>query len=81
MRPDLGPTAESMLACGLSDGSVILIDVTQRLFLATPGSPSGLEVATVIRDEKIAIPDKRIITAMKWVSRRDGTVSSPILRA
>ena len=79
VRPDIQPTAESTLACGLCNGNVILIDVTQKLPLATPGSPSGLGVATVIRDENVATPDKRIITAMKWISRQDGAVSGLML--
>ena len=79
VRPDIQPTAESTLACGLSNGNVILIDVTQQLLLATPGPPSGLEVATVIRDENVAAQDKRIITVMKWISRQDGTVGDLML--
>ncbi|KAF9785254.1 putative zinc-finger of transcription factor IIIC complex-domain-containing protein [Thelephora terrestris] len=59
----------STLACGLSNGDVILIDVTQTL---PSGSPFNLEVVTKTRNEKAASPDKRIITAMKWVSRKDG---------
>jgi len=67
--------AMSTLACGLNNGDVILIDVTQKLLLAPPGSPFSLEVTTVIRNERAAAPDKRIITAMKWVSRQDDAVS------
>lgn len=75
MRSQIRFPAASTLACGMSNGDVILIDVTQKLLLAPPGSPSGLEIAMVIRNEKAAIADKRIITAMRWVSRQDGTVS------
>lgn len=67
--------AASMLACGMSSGDVILIDVTQKLLVAPTGSPFGLEVAAVIRNEKAATADKRIITAMRWISRKDFTVS------
>jgi len=58
---------------------VALVDVTQILSSAenTQRSPFKLEIATEIRNEKVASPDKRIITAMKWISRRDGTVSDP----
>ncbi|KAF9649199.1 hypothetical protein BDM02DRAFT_3095185 [Thelephora ganbajun] len=69
-------TVVSTLACGLGNGGIVLINVTQMLLMALPGSPSSLEVATVIRNEKAAVADKRIITAMKWISRQDGT---PIL--
>ena len=69
------PQVVSTLACGLSNGDVILLDVTQTL---PSGSPFNLEVASEIRNEKAASPDNRIITAMKWVSRRDGTVSEPV---
>lgn len=74
------PPAVSTLACGLSNGNVTLIDVTQKLFLAPPGSPPSLKIVTVIRDETAAVQDKRIITAMKWVSRKDDTVSGLVLR-
>jgi len=75
------PLAMSTLACGLSNGDVILIDVTQKLLLASPGSSFSLEVATAIRNENAAAQDKRIITAMKWVSRQDDTVSDFVLCA
>ena len=67
--------AASTLACGMSNGDVILINVTQKLPLAPPGSPFGLEIAVVIQNEKVATADKRIITGMRWVSRQDGNVS------
>ena len=79
MCPNVNPSAVSTLACGLSNGGVILIDVTQRLLLALPGSSSGLEISTVIRNESAAVQDKRIITAMRWVSRQDDTVSVLVL--
>ena len=69
----------STLACGLSNGNVILIDVTQRLPLAPLGSPSSLEITTVMRDEKAAAPDKRTIAAMKWISRQGDIVSDLVL--
>jgi len=79
MRVNVQPSATSALACGLSNGNVVLIDVTQKLLLTPPGSPHSLEVTTVIRDEKVAAPDKRIITAMRWVSRQGDIVSDLVL--
>jgi len=82
MCSHLRSPAASTLACGMSSGDVILIDVTQKLLSAPTGSSSSLEVVTVVRTEETATVDKRIITAMRWVSRRDGTVSGlgfPIL--
>jgi len=79
MRVNVQPSATSALACGLSNGNVVLIDVTQKLLLAPPGSPSSLEITTAIRDEKVAAPDKQIITAMRWVSRQDDIVSDLVL--
>jgi len=35
------PSAMSTLACGLRSGNVILVDVTEKLLLAPPGSPAG----------------------------------------
>jgi hypothetical protein len=61
----------------LSSGDIVLIDVTQKL---SSESLSGLEVTAEVRNAKTASPDKRIITAMKWVVRQDGTVSDPVLR-
>jgi len=80
MRSHIQSSAVSTLACGLSNGDVVLVDVAETLLLAPPGSFS-VEVETVIRNEKAAIPDKRIITTMKWISRQDGVVSDIVLRA
>ena len=71
----------STFACGLSNGNVILIDVTQKLLPGPLGSPSSFGITTVVRDEKVAVPDKRIISAMKWVSRQDNIVSDFTLLA
>jgi hypothetical protein len=79
IRFNIQPSATSTLACGLNNGNVILIDVTQQLLLAPPGSPLSLEITTVIRDEKAAAPDKRIITAMKWVSRQGDIVGDIVI--
>jgi hypothetical protein len=67
----------STLACGLSSGDVTLINVTQTLpsGKGAQGSSSALEVTVVTRNEKAGSSNKRIITAMKWVSKQDGTVS------
>ena len=59
----------------MSNGDVILIDVTQKLLSAPPGSPFGHEITMVIRNDKVATADKRIITAIRWVLRQDGIVS------
>ena len=72
------PPVVSTLACGLSNGDVVLMDVTQKRLLVPPGAPFGLEVTAVIRNDNAAVPDKRVITAMKWVSTKDGTVSDPM---
>lgn len=77
--PYVGSPATSALACGISNGDVILIDVTQKLLLAPLGSPFNFEVTTVMRNEKAAAVDKRIITAMRWVLRQDGTVRGFVL--
>ena len=75
IRSHIRSPAASILACGMSNGDVILIDVTQKLLLAPPGSFFGLEVTMVIRNEKAAVANKRMITAMRWVSRQDDIVS------
>lgn len=75
MHSHIRSPAVSTLACGMSNGDVVLINVTQKLLLAPPGSPFRLEIAAVIRNEKAATADKRVITAMRWVTRQDGTVS------
>lgn len=80
MRSHIRSSAASTLACGMSNGDVILIDLTQKLH-SPPRSPFRPEVTTVVRNEKAAIADKRVITAMRWVSRQDGTVSRPASRS
>lgn len=64
----------STLACGLSNGDVVLIDVIQKF---PPVLPFNLEATTNTQNQKAASSDKRIITAMKWITRRDGTVGDP----
>ena len=76
---NIRPSAMSTLACGLGNGKIILIDVIQKLLLAPPGSPFSLGITTIIRDEKAAAPDKRIISAMKWISRQGDIVSGLVL--
>lgn len=78
---NIQPSVASILACGLSNGYVVLIDVIQKHLSAPPGSPFGPEVTTTIRDENAAVLDKRTITAMKWVSRKDDAVIDPVLCA
>lgn len=75
-KKDLHHLVVSTLACGLSNGDVILIDVAQKV---SPGSPFYLKVTTQTRGETVASLDKRIITAMKWISGKDGTVSDPVI--
>ena len=81
MYINVQPSATAVLACGLSNGNVVLIDVTQKFLFAPPGSPSSLKITTAIRDEKVATPDKRIITAMRWVSKQGNIVSGLVLFA
>jgi hypothetical protein len=77
---NIQPTVKSTLACGLSNGNIILIGVNQELSSSPPGSSFSLGVATAIRNEEVAVTDKRIITAMKWITRQDGTVSGTVLQ-
>ena len=58
IRFNIKPSAMSTFVCGLSSGNIILIDVTQNLLLAPPGSPSSLEITMAIWNEKVAVPDK-----------------------
>lgn len=78
---NIQPPVVSILACGLSNGDVVLIDITQKLLPAPSGSQFSPEVTTEIRDENAAVPDKRTITAMKWISRKDNAVIDPMLCA
>jgi len=70
----------STLACGLSNGIIILVDVAQEL-LVPPGSPSSLETTMAIRDKKVVCVIGGLDGALKYVDPEESGLSSRGLSA